>query len=187
MYSSTTASVDGNFLHTAIGQLVAEQPARARVLEKWGLDYCCGGKRTLGEACAAKGVDTDAVADDLMTADTTTTHGLDSPWLTAPLGELTQHIVSTHHEYLRHELPRLSFLMEKVRNAHGNRHPELHELYEVLLEFCIEIDSHAQKEERVLFPLIEQLDTAQQLSPRSNSIADTIAAMEEEHDHAGDA
>lgn len=79
-------------------------------------------------------------------------------------------------------------MIEKVRNAHGERHPELRELYDVFLEFCIEIDSHAQKEERILFPLIAQLESAEQLPQfHCGSISNRITVMEEEHEHAGDA
>lgn len=102
-YLISTSHID--FINNIVGQLVAERPGRAQVLESWGIDYCCGGKRQLGEACAAMGIEADAVANDLAAFDAMSSPDTDTDWSQAPLLELAEHIVTTHHEYLRQELP----------------------------------------------------------------------------------
>ena len=107
-----------------VGQLVVERPSRARVLEAFGLDYCCGGKKPLSQACRERDLDPAAVFAALEEES-----GRPAPaspdWATRPLGELADHIQQTHHTYLKADLPRLSFLAEKVARVHGGRHPEL--------------------------------------------------------------
>src|SRR4029079_17288849 len=96
-----------------VGELVAERPARSRVFEELGIDYCCGGKLPLAEACARRGLDVDAVRRSLETEDAAgVPDGTDSQQ--APLAELCNHIVVTHHDLLRRELPRLCNLLDKL-------------------------------------------------------------------------
>ena len=93
-----------------------------RTLENHGLDYCCGGKQSFDEACLAKGLDPDSVLKEIEGADAS--GGPVKDWQTAPLGELVRHIVSTHHEYLKLELPAIGSRMDKVLAVHGARDPE---------------------------------------------------------------
>lgn len=110
-----------------VGGLVAQRPSRSRLFERWGIDYCCGGKQRLIDSCAALSIDLQAVLRDLQNEATEeTTEQTD--WTTAPLSALISHIVTTHHAYLREALPRLSFLTEKVRDVHSEQHPELIEI-----------------------------------------------------------
>lgn len=111
----------------SVASLVLERPSRARALERLGLDYCCGGKRSLAEACAERGLDLTLVVETLeaMPEGESTE---DTDWSRAPLGELCDHIVTAHHERLRRELPRLATLLDKVVGAHAAERPELEEL-----------------------------------------------------------
>src|SRR5947209_8465480 len=94
----------------AVGVLVAEQPARARVLERLGIDYCCGGRVPLARACQAKGLDVESVLRGLDSCDVQARSASTDEWFPASMGELADFIVATHHAYLRRELPRLSAL-----------------------------------------------------------------------------
>ena len=87
-----------------LGELVAERPGRARVLEKYGLDYCCHGKQQLDAVCAERNLSLDLLLSDLFESDTTRTMD-ERDWRTAPMGELADHIVATHHVYLNENLP----------------------------------------------------------------------------------
>lgn len=108
---------------TSVGEIVAERPVASRLFERLGVDYCCGGDRSFTVACAEEGPDAKTVLRMLeaeVDPDAIDTAPDDAPdWATASLGELMDHIVETHHTYLRRELPRLDELAEKVAHVHG--------------------------------------------------------------------
>src|SRR6478672_10497246 len=147
-------------LERTIGELVAERPARARVFEGFKIDYCCGGKKPLADACEAKGLDPQVVLKMLAIVDETAPRE-ERDWTAATMTELCDNIESTHHAYLKRELPRLEFLARKVADRHGDHRPELVELRDVFLRMKAKMDSHMFKEEQVLFPLCRQLDGAE--------------------------
>ncbi len=176
-----------NPLTRTIGELVVENPGRARVFEAAGLDYCCGGKRTLESACAERGLDAERIAEQLAESDEASP-GVTDDCATKSLTELADHIEASHHAYLREELPRLERLAGKVSKAHGQRDPVLVRLEEVIASFSAEMDHHMTKEERMLFPIIRALEAGDR--PKNygfGSIADPIRIMESEHDRSGDA
>jgi regulator of cell morphogenesis and NO signaling len=153
--------------------LVLEQPARSRVLEELGLDYCCGGKRTLAEACASLGIDAAKAAAALAAAENG--GGPESvDWSREPLAALCDHIVSTHHARLRKELPRLSGILEKVVRAHGASRSELVELRQTFEEMRAGLETHMADEEERLFPAC-----------RAGAPIDDVSALEEEHAATG--
>ncbi len=171
-----------------VGQLVAELPSRSRVFEEAGIDYCCGGKRPLTEACAKAGVSVDDIVARLEAVTPRSEDEADGPALTEmPLHALADHIVETHHGYLRTELPRITGLLEKVIKAHLKKEPQLLKLQEVFEELAGELSTHMLKEERVLFPAIRYLEGVGN-GPEFAlpSVRFPITAMEQEHDHAGD-
>lgn len=174
-------------LQNTVGQLVVERPDRARVFEAFGLDYCCGGKRTILDACAEKGIDPSALLEALQVHDLTTPRSEELDWSRAGLGEIVDHILITHHEYLRRELPRIEAMAEKVALVHGERHPEMVEVYKLFERFKPEQELHMAKEEGVLFPMCKLLDTAIEV-PRTfcaGTLRHPIEAMEREHAMAG--
>lgn len=134
-----------------VAELVVERPSRARVFEQLGLDYCCGGKQSLTDACAAGGVDPAAAAAALEEAGDAPPPGEGVDWSTAPLTELCDHIVDVHHVRLRSELPRLSVLLEKVEGAHGAGRPELASIRETFEALRAQLEAHVADEEERLF------------------------------------
>lgn len=177
-------------INTTVGQLVTERPGRARVFEQFGIDYCCGGKKPLAEVCATRGLDPQAVMDALI-AHEQQTGPEERDWSQASLTELCDHIENTHHAYLKAEVPRLSAMVNRIAAVHGDHEPHLHQLADVFEGFRREIESHMEKEEQVLFPIIRRLEEAEQAgscpSFHCGSINNPIAVMEHEHDSAGDA
>lgn len=171
---------------TTVSRLVAERPSRARVFESLGIDYCCGGEKPLAEACAEAGVDAEAVLRDLERRETGVAEERPD-WMALGMGELVDHIVETHHDYLRAELPRLSSLVDKVAVAHGAAHPELLEVREVFRRLRDDLESHTAKEEQVLFPVcreLEEADTVPELP--FGTVKNPIGAMMDEHVEAGE-
>ncbi len=171
-----------------IGEMVVEDPSRARVFEQFGIDYCCGGKIPLAKSCASRGVDLESVLVALEKSDTTTEPSSDKDWSQEPMSDLVDHIVSTHHSYLREEFPRMTTLTERVAVVHGDRHPELLEVRDVFAMMRNELELHMQKEEQILFPMIKQLESGSATAAdHCGTIENPIRMMEHEHDVAGDA
>jgi regulator of cell morphogenesis and NO signaling len=174
------------YTESTVGQLVANRPSRSRVFEKWGIDYCCGGKKLLAQSCQVLSIEVSAVLKDLAAEEASITLGSQIDWTTAPLSALITNIVNAHHAYLREALPRLSALTEKVSNAHSRNHPELTEVTRVFAAFRQEMESHARKEEEVLFPYIAALEgNGRKHTVLCGSLHRAIAAMESEHEEAG--
>jgi regulator of cell morphogenesis and NO signaling len=164
-----------------LGDLVTAQPAAARVLERFGLDYCCGGRRPLADACRAAGVDPATVAAELEALPEQEPEA----WATLAPPALTEHLVSTHHAYLHEELPLLVALADKVATVHGERHPELAEVRRLVHEVAADLEPHLRKEERILFPAIVALHAGRRDLP-FGSIGAPISVMLGEHDRTGE-
>jgi regulator of cell morphogenesis and NO signaling len=172
-----------------VREIALEQPGSIRVFERFGIDYCCGGRKPLSEACAAKEIEMDAVIDALEAAAQTPAEVADD-WNLKSLTHLCGHIVATHHAYVRRELPRLATLAEKVVNRHGATRPELPIIQATLARLEEELTQHLAKEEVVLFPYISRLERAIAdggETPAScfGTVANPIAMMTQEHDGAG--
>lgn len=176
---------------TTLADVAATSLAAIRILERHGLDYCCGGKQPFGEACIGKNLDPDSVLQEIEVANREPSPRPD--WRTAPLNELVRHIVSTHHEYLKLELPALAQRLAKVHLVHGARDPKtLDRMLDVFGGLHQELDMHMHKEEVILFPFIDRYAAAiAQGQPLPHvpfgSVANPIAAMEREHRDADDA
>lgn len=172
-------------LDVSVGQLVVERPSRARVFEKLGIDYCCGGKRPLQEVCRERNLDFAAVVHEMDGADAAS-GGTERNWSSASVTDLCDHIEQTHHAYLKQELPRLEFLTTKVAARHGDKRPALRELREIFITLKTEMDSHMAKEEHILFPLCRKLDVADTLpTMHCGSIGNPIEVMMREHADTG--
>ncbi len=172
-----------------IGEMVVADYRRAEVFRKFGLDYCCGGKKSLEEACEKKGIDAGAVRRELQALDlqhADTPQDFDS-W---PLDALADFVVVKHHKYVEGALPMLDELARKVARVHGDRHPELLKIAEIYEAVAQELRMHMHKEERILFPYIKALEAAHRDGksiprPIFGTIEHPIRMMEAEHESAG--
>ena len=173
-----------------LGEMAASSMAAVKVLERYGIDYCCSGKRRLEDVCREKGLAASSVVEEIAAAATAVSQPA-KDWNAAPLQELIRHIVATHHDYLRAELPRLAERIYKVVQVHGQKDPAtLHEMESVYLGLAQELTLHMHKEEVMLFPAIARYESATHsglpLPPAPfGSIANPIEVMEAEHDSAG--
>lgn len=169
---------------TTLAEIASAYPALTRELERRGLDYCCGGQRSLDEACRQQGLSAEAVAAELSALPLAAEPPAE--WQHLDPAELVDHLETTHHRYLKEELPRLSELADKVSQAHGQRHPELIRVAKILAEIRADLEPHLRKEEEVLFPMARTLATATALpSFACGSIGNLIAVMEAEHTVVG--
>ncbi len=173
-----------------VSEIAANSLGAVRVFEKFGIDYCCGGKRPLDEVCRSKGQDPEVVRRELAAALSGAAPG-ERDWSNAPLRELVEHIVATHHAYLRRELPAIEARLHKVYRVYNERYgPTLTGLPEVYAELRSELELHLQKEEMILFPSVvayEEAVRSGQPLPRSpfGSVVHPIHMMEMEHESAG--
>jgi regulator of cell morphogenesis and NO signaling len=167
-----------------LAELASTYPSLSRELERLVLDYCCGGKRSLEEACRQQGLDLATVVAELSRQPLE-----DEPpaaWLAMQPAELVDHVEATHHQFLKREMPRLSELAERVIRAHGERHPELIRVAEVFAEIRTDLEPHLRKEEHIIFPMIRTLASASSRpSFDGGSIAKPIAVLEREHSVVG--
>lgn len=170
-----------------VGQIVAAQPLLARVFERVGIDYCCGGKRTLAQACAAKGLDPATVAVLLEAAAQISGPKPAVDAATMSLAALADHIEATHHAYLKEELPQLMEKADRVAYKHAWRDPRLPAVAATVHALASEMFSHMMKEEQILFPLVRELEKAGAVTHACGSVANPIRQMEQEHDSAGSA
>lgn len=173
---------------TPVGDLVAARSDRYKIFADLGIDFCCGGHRSLEEASREAGRAVDDVIEALAADDAATGGRPDSEpdWRAATLAELTAHLEGTHHDYMKRALPRLAGMMEKVVAAHGKNHPRLAEVAAIFGDLRDELDGHLQKEERVLFPLIRRMEAERTADGvHCGSVLAPIGVMEQEHDQAG--
>jgi regulator of cell morphogenesis and NO signaling len=172
-----------------VREIALEQPSSIRVFEEFGIDYCCGGRKPLAEACTAGNLEINAVIAALEAA-ALAPQEKSEDWTGKSLESLSAHIVATHHAYVKRELPRLAILAEKVVNRHGSTKAELPVIAATLAQLDEELTHHLAKEEQVLFPYVAALDTsisAGTPKPQScfGTVANPIAMMTQEHDAAG--
>jgi regulator of cell morphogenesis and NO signaling len=173
-------------LDTKVGDLVLARPQAMRYLESQGVDYCCGGHRSLREACDVAGR---PPAEILAAVLALPEPAADAPspqvWMDASLTDLIAHIIPTHHDFLRTELPRLELLLEKVLGAHGENHPELDEIFDLYQALSADLMPHLMKEEQILFPFIRQMDSGRAPEACFASVRSPIQVMEAEHEAVG--
>jgi regulator of cell morphogenesis and NO signaling len=170
-----------------VRELVSANPQAARILESFGIDYCCGGEKSLAEACSVAKVKMVEVAEALEKPQPA---GNDRDWQKASLGELAGYIVEKHHGFTRQEIQRLTPLIAKVVGVHGENHLELEQIQSLFRGLAQEMTMHMMKEEHMLFPYIEQLEAAvnkgcQPAPPMFGSVRNPVQMMMMEHDSAG--
>jgi regulator of cell morphogenesis and NO signaling len=173
-----------------VKEYALEMPGATRVFEKLGIDYCCGGGKSLAEACATAGVAVDEVLGSLERAERSDETSGSERWQTASLAALIAHIVEKHHTFTRQELARLDALLSKVCGVHGQNHTELFHIQKQFQELSRDLEPHMLKEERVLFPYIVQMEEAVKNhrtphSPPFGTVQNPVKVMMAEHDAAG--
>jgi regulator of cell morphogenesis and NO signaling len=177
-------------IEKTVREIAIDNPASVRVFETFGIDYCCGANRNLNDACTRANVPLDKVLDLLEKAGKVHPSDDAQAWNDSKLSVLADHIVATHHGYVRRETPRIMALLAKVIGKHGPARPEIKEIEELFNAVTQELSTHMLKEEQVLFPYIAEMELAVlngQPPPPAffGSVAKPIANMLADHDDAG--
>jgi regulator of cell morphogenesis and NO signaling len=176
-----------------LGQIATKDLRKAEIFKKYGLDFCCGGKKTVKEACAEKGLDVAAVEHELQQVEKQTSASplpRPLPYNDWNLDFLADYIVNTHHSYVKASLPELLKYADKVARVHGAHHPELFNILQLVGEISEEMTGHMEKEETFLFPYIKQLALPKNYcstpgTDKDGNVQQPIELMEKEHEIVG--
>lgn len=169
---------------TTVGEIAAKDIKKAEVFKKLGIDFCCGGKKTLKQAAQSIGMDEAQLQQELENAKSSSSAGTQHDFGAWDIGFLADYITNVHHRYIREQGPIIEQLADKVSMRHGSEHHELYSLATGMHAFMQDLYQHIQQEEQKLFPIVKQLDTIS-VSDK-NQLQDVIRYMEHEHEHAGD-
>ena len=177
---------------TTVSELALGVPNATRVFEKMGIDYCCGGTKSLADACASASVSMEDVLNSLREATSGGSPAVELKGLqSAPLVKLIAYIIDKHHVFTRQELARLDALLVKVCDVHGHNHPELLRVQKLFRILQQDLLMHMQKEEIVLFPHIMRMEESVSLDqpvpvPPFGTVRNPVRMMSLEHDTAGE-
>ena len=179
-----------NISEQTLASIVTANHQVVPVLERYNLDFCCKGKRVLADACNEKGLELDKVVQELESV-MIPGKGKSMPFSKMSAEQLIGHILVHHHFYVKESMPLIFMHLEKVVFKHGDKYPYMRQVLELFSEIQDEMTSHMQKEEIILFPQIKDverwvMDEGKKGVP-VNFIEVSVAAMETEHDHAGEA
>lgn len=170
-----------------IGDIATSLPASMKVFERHGVDFCCGGDRPLAEALQGTGLSVDDARTEIEEAAAAEAQedAVHRDLAHATPDELIEHILATHHRYLKRELPDLEQRLTTVISVHGDHHPELHELGRLFAELKGAIEGHLSREEEETFPAVKAARgrSEEEMAP----ILEQMGTLETEHDTVGDA
>ncbi len=171
---------------TQVRDIAVEYPAAIPVLERFGIDYCCGGKHTLAEACRQHGVEIAPILEELERGRRGTSLP-DVQWQNASFQDLTQYIVDRHHAFARKQLDLARNLSTKVEHRHGDKHPEISKVSTAIAAIGTELTHHFFCEENILFPYLVKLESDSQtaLPPVFGSVEQPVTRMMMDHDQTG--
>ena len=170
--------------NTSVAEIAAALPASVRIFQRHGVDFCCGGKKPLGLVCEEQGLSFADVASAIEAAAASPV-AEEHDWARAPLHVLIDHIISTYHDALREELPRLETMASRVLSAHGGREPGIFGRIDAIVrELSADLNEHMNKEELVLFPAIWAMERG--VTDGARPVSAPIRVMEREHDRAGE-
>ncbi|MBK5273583.1 MAG: iron-sulfur cluster repair di-iron protein [Desulfuromonadales bacterium] len=174
-----------------VGEFVAEDYRTAKVFEKHGIDFCCGGKIGLSDVCRERGIDPASIQGEIEAVkeeplERSQNYGA---W---GLPFLADYIVNTHHGYLNENTRQIAVYANKIAEVHGAHHPEVIEIARIFDQIATDMEAHLREEEEVLFPAIKRIDAARKnnVEPEAadlSAIQECLKKLNQEHDAIGDA
>lgn len=172
-----------------LSEIVSHDYRAARVLEKYNLDFCCGGSKPVSEACGEKGLDAKAVIEEILSLGITSENS--DKYNDWSLDFLIDYIVNNHHSYINRMIPVLAAHTQKIAGVHGKNHPELIVTAKIFDRVYKDLRQHMLKEEQILFPFVKQLvkvkkEDIKSEPPYFGTVKNPIRMMEAEHQAAGD-
>lgn len=174
-----------------IGDIVKTDYRTAEIFKKHNIDFCCGGNKTLQNACETENIDLKTIQKELNQVNETASTTSEIDFSNLELDSLVDHIITTHHNYVRQNIPILLEYCNKIARVHGENHPEIVEISHLFREIAGELQPHMMKEEMMLFPFIKKLYNASLSENALNespfgTVKNPIGAMVIEHERAGD-
>lgn len=176
---------------TTVGEIVAADYRTARIFENNGIDFCCGGKVPLAEACASRGAELATLLKELVSLE-------DEPvdrsrnYSSWSLSFLADYIVNTHHVYLRENDEQIAAYARKIAEVHGGHHPEVIRIAAIFGKIAAEMVEHLRKEEELFFPAVKRAETARTAGNQPDAedretIRSSLVTLQREHEEVGDA
>jgi len=178
-----------NNLSFTVGEIVTKDFRTAPVFSKYGIDFCCGGDKTLEEVCKKQSINISKLQNELEEAIQNGEKEID--FNSSPLDLLADYIEETYHSYIKKKSPMIIQFLGKIKEVHGKNHPELAKIFDLFSQSAMDLSMHLQKEERILFPLIRKLAEAEKSGlfaeeGHCGTIQNPIAVMKEEHETEGE-
>ena len=178
------------FSSLTLAQIVNNNHQAASIFEKYHLDFCCKGKRSLEQACSEQELSVSQVAEELEDIFSKDNKQRIVDFEKMDLTQLCDYILNTHHAYVKNEMPQIYAYLQKISSKHGDRHPELYQIFQTFSAVKEEMEGHMKKEELILFPRIKELlklanNENENLQLNITYLQSPITIMEQEHDHAG--
>lgn len=174
-------------INNKIGDIVVQYPAVIDIFKEYGIDFCCGGDRSLGAALKESDLNENEVLTRINNSYDEYIRSVnkkDIDWTVAPIMDLVNHIVNRYHAYLNTNLLKISDLTTKIYKVHGLNHPELAEVHKLFNMLKMELEAHTIKEENVQYPAIEKFEKSKNESDLNKAI-EIIKELNEDHAHAG--
>ncbi|MGE4579100.1 MAG: iron-sulfur cluster repair di-iron protein [Desulfuromonadales bacterium] len=189
--TTKTTTPEQNRLEQTIGDLVAEDYRNAAVFEKHGIDFCCGGQVTLGNAARDKGLDPDDLLRELKAAKETATGGHEN-YTAWDLAFLADYIVNTHHSWLNDHLGQIAAYAHKIAEVHGEHHPEVIRIATLFDGIAADMVEHLREEEEIFFPAIKRIEAAHQAGTAPSTedaslLQRTLETLHRDHEAIGEA
>lgn len=189
MQESSTQAKD--VLQKTIGEVVAADYRTAEIFERHGIDFCCGGKTPIPEACKNKGIDPAVLTSELESlqqepVDRSQNY---SSW---SLSFLADYIVNTHHVYLKENDEQIVAYARKIATVHGERHPEVIQIAAIFEKIATDMVAHLKEEEEVFFPTLKRAEAAringnQPDAVDRETISNSLVRLHRDHEEVGDA
>ena len=178
-----------NIKEQTLATIVTNNHFTVPVLEKYHLDFCCKGKRTLADACIEKGLPLETITEELEKS-SSALQSNKMPFMEMTAEQLISYILIHHHFYVKQSMPTILGHLEKVATKHGDRFPYMVEVFVLFKEIYEEMTAHMHKEEMILFPRIKEVaamqDAHQHSTLSEGYLTAPIEVMEHEHDQAGE-
>ncbi|MGY6565858.1 MAG: iron-sulfur cluster repair protein YtfE [Halomonadaceae bacterium] len=165
-----------DLLEQTVGRIALSLPGATRIFHTHNIDFCCGGRISLRQAAERAGLHVDKLVAELEALPAVSSEQRD--WREASNDELIEHILTRYHDVHRQQLPELIRMARRVEQVHGERESCPNGLADLLMDIHQEMESHMQKEEQILFPMLRSGMGAQAQGP--------IAVMRHEHDDHGE-
>lgn len=180
-----------NILDRTICEIVADDYRTSKVFEKYGIDFCCGGKVALAATCKGKGID---LAKITMELDTLKSEPLarSQDYASWELPFLTDYIINVYHAYIKENAGQTAAYAHKIVDVHGAHHPELIEIASIFDKIAIDMAAHLREEEETLFPVIKGAYANRKAGSAAEAkdiktIRTLLKKLVHEHEEIGDA